>query len=781
MKIRTHFVVFIVLAILLISNSCDSKRQITEGQYLLRRNQVETTNTEIRKAQIRPFIRQQSNRRLLGLLPLNLFVYQLADRGRDTGIKRWFKNTIGEPPVIFNPILMESTRQQISMFLHGQGYFNSQVTAVFNPDLGLAKFQITGNRPYFVRNISYRIDDNNLATFVFADTAQSYIRINTQYSAEALESERQRISDNLRNKGFYRFSRDFIRFELDSALSMHKLDIAVVIENPVVDARPGASETRENYHRRYIIDRISIFPDFSPLTVPTGVFDTTYFTLDEALLTRPLEFIHSGKLTLKPKALAQQILLEPGSFFNSRDVELTYYNLSAMRNFRFINIQFADIPSVSGDTTDTAYGRLGADIQLVGLPANAFVIEAVGLNTAGMLGIAGNLSFSNRNFFGGAERLSMRLIGALEASASAFNNRETSPSPFNTLELGAELRLEIPRLLAPVSVGRLTGNTRPRTSINTGINYRHRPDYTRYIFNVSYGFEWSNNPQIRHLLHPLEISSIRIFNDSILLSRLPQDNPLILSRYKDHLTAGLRYSFVFNTQQIGRDVDFRYLRLNLETSGGLTNLIANVLDSPTDEDGKKTLFNIPYAQFIKADVDFRHYTFFNPNNSLVFRLMGGIGLPYGNSTVMPFVKSFFSGGANSIRAWRLYTLGPGSFSDTLGMRFDRYGDIKLEANIEHRFAIYRFLHGAVFADAGNVWFINENPQFKGGEFGLDTFLSEMAIGTGVGLRLDFNFFVVRLDAAFPLHNPALAPGERWLTSFPRLNQWNLNLGIGYPF
>lgn len=781
MKIRAHIVVYIVLSILLISNSCNSKRQIAEGQYLLRRNRIETTNTEIRKTQIRPFIRQQPNRRLLGLLPLNLFVYQLSDRGRDTGVRRWFKNTIGEPPVIFNPILMESTRQQIEMFMHGQGYFGSEVTAAFNPDLGHASYQLTGNRPYFVRNISYRIDDGNLAAFVFADSAQSYLHRNTQYSAEALESERQRISDNLRNHGFYRFSRDFIRFELDSALGMHKLDIAVVIENPAMVTGPGTSETRENYHRRYVIDRISIFPDFSPLTAQIGAFDTTYFALDKALLTKPLEFIHSGKLTMKPKALAQHILIEPGSFFNSRDVEQTYYNLSAMRNFRFINIQFADLPSDPGDTIGTTHGRLGANIQLARLPVNAFVIEAVGLNTAGMLGVAGNLSFSNRNFFGGAERMSLRLIGALEASASAFNNRDAGPTPFNTLELGAELRLEIPRLLAPVSVDRIARDTRPRTTINTGINYRHRPDYTRYIFNVSYGFEWTNNPRIRHSLHPVEISSIRIFNDSILLSRLPQGNPLILSRYKDHLTAGLRYSFTFNTQQIGRDVDFRYLRLNLETSGNITNLIANALGSPTDEDGKITLFNIPYAQFIKADVDFRHYTFLNPNNSLVFRLMGGIGLPYGNSTVMPFVKSFFSGGANSIRAWRLYTLGPGSFSDTLGVRFDRYGDIKLEANIEHRFAIYRFLHGAVFADAGNVWFINENPQFEGGEFRFDTFLSEIAIGTGVGLRLDFDFFVVRLDAAFPLHNPALPRGERWLTSFPRFNQWNLNLGIGYPF
>jgi len=775
------FIAFFLVTV--IHQSCSPAKRLTENQHLLRRTSINIENTEINREQLRPFVRQQPNRRFLGVVPLGLMVYQFANRERDSRLNSWIRNTLGEEPVIFNQTLLESSRLQMSMYMHGQGYFNASVVAKFDPSNGKARFSIIGNQPYYIRNIGYRIEDSALASFIYADTANALMKSGQRYSAEILDSERQRISDYLRNEGFFRFSREYIRFEIDSALQKHQLDIMVIIGNQALGVSPNLAATTlpNNFHNRYIIDRVNIYPDFSPLTALTSPLDTTIYALSDSADARKLTFIHRERLHINPRVLSQNILIKPGEIFRVRNVEQTYFNLGGLRNFRFINVQFVDLPTLAQDTLPNAPRRLGANIQLARQPSNAFAIEAVGLNTAGMLGIAGNLSFSNRNFLGGAENLSLRLLGALEASASAFGDRPAGVTPLNTAELGVELRLEVPRLLAPFPAGRVAMDARPRSSIITGVNYRHRPDYTRYIFNVSYGIEWSTNIRERHFLNPIEISSIRVLNDSVLLSRLPQNNPLILSRYKDHLTAGIRYSFIFNTQQIGRDVDFQYFRMNLETSGNLVNLLVRAIGTPTDADGKRTLFKIPYAQFIKADVDFRTYHFFSPNNSLVFRIMGGVGVPYGNSTVLPFIKSFFGGGANSVRAWRLYTLGPGSFSDNQGIRFDRYGDIKLEANLEHRFAIYRFLHGALFADAGNVWFLNNNPDFPGGEFRFDTFLSEIAIGTGVGLRFDFDFFVVRLDAAFPLHNPAHRPGERWLRRFPGLNLWNLNLGIGYPF
>ncbi|HSV87400.1 MAG TPA: BamA/TamA family outer membrane protein [Bacteroidales bacterium] len=776
---KFRFASFLLFVLALIS-SCSLQRGIPEGQYLLRSNKVLVKNTLIKTGQLKPFIRQQPNRQLIGIFPFNLHIYQLADRGRDNAVKRWMKNTIGEPPAIFNPVMMESTRRQFELYMQGKGYFDAQIEASFNSAQGRAIYHITGNTPYTIRNIEYRIADSVLAGIVFTDTSMSMISRGQQYDSELLQNERERVAHHLRNHGYFRFTRDFIFFEVDSALGTHQVDIDMIIDHPseITGLNEGTSDIAG--HRQYRIENVNIYPGFSPFRNPGEAFDTTRFFLERQGDTTFYRFIHQGPLRIRPRVLVQNIHLEPGQFFNGHNVEQTYYSLSGLRNFRFINIQFEEIPDHLQENKPNLTGLLNANIQLASMPANAFTIEAEGLNTAGNLGIGGNLVFSNRNIFGGAERLSLRLKGALEATATAARG-DANRLPFNTVELGAEASIDFPRILAPIPLERISKYARPRSNILTGINYRHRPDFTRYIFNISYGIEWSQNHQNRHLLHPLKTSFINIFNDSILLSRIPPNNPLILSRYKDHLTAGINYSFIFNSQQVGRDVDFVYFRGNIETAGNLLGLIAGAFDFPRNLDNKRTLFKIPYAQFIKTDFDLRYYRVFNPNNSLVFRFMAGIGVPFGNSEVLSFANSFYGGGANGLRAWRLYTVGPGAYRDTVDVRFDRFGDIKLEANIEHRFAIYRFFHGALFADAGNVWFINENPQFPGGEFAFNRFFNEIAIGAGLGLRFDFDFFVVRLDAAFRVHDPALSQGQRWLRSWPRFNKWNFNLGIGYPF
>ncbi|HSV77411.1 MAG TPA: BamA/TamA family outer membrane protein [Bacteroidales bacterium] len=771
---------YLLLFFFFILAGCSLQRGIPEGQFLLRRNKVHIENTHISRSQLNPFIRQQPNRRLLGFFPFNLHVYQLASRGRENAIKRWTRNTIGEPPVFFDPVLMESTRRQFELFMQGRGYFNAQIKATFHADKGQTEYSIIGGTPYTVRNITFSIADSILAGIVIADTSRSAIRSGQQYNSELLQNERERISQHLRDNGFFRFTRDFIFFEVDSALGSRQVDINLIINNPSEIAGQQEIVVPYGRHRQYKIEWVNIYPGFSPFRNPGETTDTTLYSTVKQGDTVNYRIIHQGPIRIRPKVLLENIQLEPGQLFKGQNVQQTYYSLSGLRNFRFINIQFSEFQRLESDTNPVDFGRLEANIQLAPLPANAFTIEAEGLNSAGNLGIAGNLVFSNRNFFGGAERLGIRLLGALEATATAARS-DANRMPFNTLELGAEASIDFPRVLSPFPLERLSNYARPRSSILTGINYRHRPDYTRYIFNISYGIEWSQNHFNRHLLHPIRISSIKIFNDSILLSRIPADNPLILSRYKDHLTAGINYSFIYNSQQVGRDVDFTYFRANFETAGNLLNLISRTLDAPLNQDGKRTIFRIPYAQFIKTDIDLRYYRVFNPNNSLVFRFMAGVGVPFGNSSVLPFVNSFYGGGANGLRAWRLYTVGPGAYSDVTDVRFDRYGDIKLEANIEHRFAIYRFFHGALFADAGNVWFINENPQFPGGEFSINRFLNEIAIGSGMGIRFDFDFFVLRLDAAFRVHDPAQITGQRWISRFPRFNQWNFNLGIGYPF
>jgi hypothetical protein len=388
--------------------------------------------------------------------------------------------------------------------------------------------------------------------------------------------------------------------------------------------------------------------------------------------------------------------------------------------------------------------------------------------------------FQNRNVFGGAEIFKLRLKVALEVTGES-GDEVFQRFPFNTLELGGEVGVDFPKLLLPFTIERLSRNARPKSSIIAGINFRQRPDYTRYLLNLTYGFEWNETPQKRHFIYPVEISSVRVYNDSILRANITDANPFILSRFRDHFILGLKYTYLYNTQQLGRPVDFVYLRTNFESAGNFMNLITNFVNLPIDDNGSHRIFNIPYSQFVKGDADYRYYRVFDENQSLVFRVMGGLGIPYGNVDVLPFIKSYFGGGANGIRAWRIYTLGPGSAPEPERARFDRYGDIKLEANVEYRFKIYSFWRGAFFVDAGNVWLLRENEQFPGGEFRISQLGNDIAIGGGLGIRMDFDFFILRIDAAAPLKDPAQKGRAQWLASWPAFGDFNFNLGIGYPF
>ena len=750
---------------------------------MLHRNRVELEGTTLGTNELRDLIRQKPNRRILGFYRFHLNVYQFADRGRETSIRRWMKNTIGEPPVLFDQTLAESTVRQFELFMHSKGYFNAEVDkeVEFRGRRAIVTYQVEGKTPYRIREINYHIPDPHLGQFVLADTAASVLRSGQRYDADRLQQERVRISRNLQDNGFHQFSREYVFFRVDSTLASRQLDVLIDISDPSV-VRPVTDDIPDSpRHKRFRINDIIIYPDYSPFRPASRFSDTTVYVSERNGEETRYTFLHNEPMRIRPRALVNNILVEQDGFFRISDVEQTYNYLSRLRNFRFINIQFSENPEPREGTPSDTLGFLDTRIQLTRSPANAFTVEAEGLNSSGNLGVAGNLVFHNRNVFRGAEIFNLRLKGALEATGDSGEDEVIQRFPFNTLEMGAEASIDIPKLLFPIPMERLSKTARPKSTILTGINYRQRPDYTRYILNASYGFEWSPGTMQRHYLFPLEVSSIKIYNDSLLQAKIPDGNPLILSRFRDHLIAGTKYSYVYSTQHLGRDVDFIYFRANLEAAGNLLYFAARQFDLPMDESGSRQLFNIPFAQYLRADGDFRYYRVFDRNNTVAFRLMGGVGLPYGNIDVMPFIKSFYGGGANGVRAWRIYSLGPGSYEDGQEARFDRYGDIKLEANAEYRFSIYRFWKGALFVDAGNVWFMKENPRFPGGEFRADRFYRDLAIGAGAGIRLDFDFFIVRVDAAFPIRDPALASGNRWISAWPVFSAWNFNLGIGYPF
>ncbi len=362
----------------------------------------------------------------------------------------------------------------------------------------------------------------------------------------------------------------------------------------------------------------------------------------------------------------------------------------------------------------------------------------------------------------------------------ASSNNVSSNSLFNTYETSLEAGLEFPRFLLPVRLENISQRLRPKTNIQLGINYQFRSDYDRTIARASFGYDWKETQFKRHTLNPIEINSVKINPDSIFSAYISQltDNR-VKYQYTNHLISALRYTFQYNNQDLSKTKSFSWLTFTYESSGNVLRLANILLKTPKNELNQYDVFNIPYAQYLRFELDLRRYILFNRQNSLVLRAYAGIGFAYGNSLALPFEKGFYAGGSNDIRGWRNRSLGPGAFSS--GSDIERIGDNKIEFNVESRFPLYKILKGAVFIDAGNIWLNKENADFAGGNFQLSKFIDEIAISAGIGLRFDFDYFIIRGDFALPMKNPSLPVNKRFNINFLKFNDIILNFGIGYPF
>jgi len=354
---------------------------------------------------------------------------------------------------------------------------------------------------------------------------------------------------------------------------------------------------------------------------------------------------------------------------------------------------------------------------------------------------------------------------------------------FNTIELGVSAGITFPQFLIPIKPELLSKKFKPRTTISIGYNYQHQQHYDRHISNINFGYSWMQSTKIKHVLNPVEISLVKVYTDAYFDSVMnaEQDNRL-KNQYTDHMVAGLKYTFSFSSQEISKLKDFIYIRANFETGGNLIYAFNKILNTPKPDSGGFKIFGLPYAQYVRPDIDFRYYNLYPNNFSLVYRFYGGIGIPYGNSTLLPFEKAFFAGGANGMRGWRMYTLGPGSYNNPGSSEtFNQIGDIQLEANAEYRFPIYGWIRGALFADVGNIWLLQDSKDLPGGKFTFPGFLTEFGVDAGFGIRLDFDFFIFRLDPAIPLYVPSYPTGDRWYFNKMQIKDIIWNFGIGYPF
>ncbi len=786
-NLTDRIILFLFLATFLLAG-CNITRTVGEGEFLLDKNSIslDKSKTALKDLNFSPddlsgIIQQKPNKRFLGIIRPGLWVNSFTAKGRQSKFKKWLNRKLGTEPVIFDPFMVDRSIDQMEQYLDNYGFFNSTVESqvITKNKKAKVKYNVFLARPYTIKNIFYKIQDTLLKDFVLLNKKDHLIGQDDIYNANRLDDNRYLITKYLRDNGYYYFVPEFIYYEVDSAFNKHQLDLYLNIEMYEVASDTNPTFIIKENHQQYFINQIFINPDFDPLKTDTSNMLVSQDPNPENGINRFLIY-YRDKLKIRPKAIRNSIFLEPGKLYSNASEKNTYQQLSSLPLFGYTSLEFK--PALANfPLTDTSRKYINCAINLARRPVQSFSIETEGTTSGGELGVAGNFVYQNLNIFRGGEVLTIKLSGGVEWQSGGRADDRVFLF-FNTFETGLEASVDFPKFLLPISQDRIPKKLRPRTTVKTGVNYQNRPDYERYITNLSFGYNWRAKEFVSHSLIPVEINSVSIFPDSAFISKIDELNdPRLKNQYTDHFIMALKYSYIFNNQQRNIVKNFTFFRWNIETAGNLIGLIKNLSGATENEEGVLTVANIPYSQYVRTNIDFRYYFAFDEDKTFVYRNVFGIGLPYGNSADLPFEKGFYAGGASDIRGWRYRSLGPGSFRDTSGAYFERMGDITLQANLEYRFPIYRFFKGAVFADFGNIWLLNESTTFPGGKFEFDKFLGEIAIDGGLGIRLDFNFFIFRVDAATAIKNPSYPSDDRWRLNSLQLKNVIWNFGIGYPF
>lgn len=751
---------------------CSTTRFVPEGDYLINKVVIDTDNRGVDRDELKSYVRQRENTRILGFFRFHLWLYNLSPRDKED---HWLKRT-GEPPQIYNSGLADQSTEQLRQYLHNKGYYRASI--VHTPNLSDSRrkaelnYTITTGEVYRIGDVEYEIPHAGLQEQFIADYKPVTMQYGNRFDLDELDRERDRIVAFFRNRGYYYFSKPMVNLVADTLSQSGWAHLSLNISVPAEASRDSSRILRQYGVNRFVWNLLpgtQSGGDTPILTVDTLEADNNTFLFHEGIHYHPKLFTRLNRMSI------------PWHYALDKTSD-TFNALNRLRQFRFINIYFQE-GSQEGDTA-----TLTSFIDLAPLSRQSTSFDLEGTNTSGNFGIAGNLNHMHRNLFKGAEILELKLKGAMERQQAIVSNQSLD---FNTREFGLEANLSVPRLIGPGNLSSSLSSTFPRTLFTVAYNFQQRPDYTRTITSVRFGYEWMHQGSFRHNLNIADFSMVNLSRfDPDFLNAI--QDLYIKSSFTDHLILASNYSLIYNTQQLRSRSNYSYIRFSLESSGNLLHLAAKLagarLYTEPDTTGLPPqsyykLLDSRYAQYVKTDIEFRRGIMIDRFNAVVGRAFFGIGVPYGNFDVLPFEKKYFTGGANGIRAWQVRSLGPGTYQAPPFSYPNQSGDLKIEANLEYRFRLIRFLESTLFLDGGNIWAINENDNRPGARFRLGTFYRQFALGTGTGLRFDFDYFVFRLDVGMKMRDPAQQAHNGWIVGARRLtgDDFNFSFAIGYPF
>lgn len=761
-------VAYLCICLLLLA-SCSVTKFVPENEYLLNDvNIISNTNPEMAK-KAHSYVRQQPNAKWFSLVKLPLYTYSLSGKDTTVWVNR-FLQKIGEPPVIYSPKLAEQTRANIEQMLRNEGYLHATVD--LEREYGKkhrlnAIYYLHERERYTISSFALETQDSALAKVLAEDADASLLRPGMPFSVDKLEAERKRITTMLKDKGYYRFQKDYITFVADTAQHSTKVNVKMYIAM----FRQGANKTPVN-HKIYKFNNISFVSDAG-----LRLSDNALKACD-SLNYSGYDILYNNKMFLRPKKLVNNTFIEPGGVYSQSKVDRTYNSFAQLSALRYTTLRMVEHPDTS---------LLDCYIMFERSKRRSVSFDLEGTNTAGDFGVASSVTFSDKNLFKGSELLSLRVFGAYEAISGL-----SGYSGDRYFEYGAELSL---RLfgglfsdLTPINRNLLTSST----LFSIKYNSQERPEFERRLLSGAWSYIWSKSPQSMSKVDLLDVNYIYVpwISETFkkeYLDNISSRNSILKYNYENLLITKLGYSYSYSSANIRdrkqKPVIFS-IRTNVESSGNILRAANALFGGHSNADGQYKFLDIAYAQYVKGDFDFTTYMNFDERNSLVFHLGLGVAYPYGNSRILPFEKRYFSGGANSMRGWSVRGLGPGRYrsSDSNINFINQSGDIKFDCNLEFRSHLFWKLHSALFVDAGNIWTLREYKEQPGGQFDIKSFHKEIAFSYGLGLRFELDLFVFRLDGAMKAVNPAFSGKEKYPLIAPDFGRdFTLHFAIGYPF
>ena len=737
-EMRIKFIILAAATLLLAA--CSETKYVPEDEYLLNRVLVrsDVKSRDINTAELKQFVRQQGNARWFSTVKIPLYTYSLS--GRDT--TKWLNRTlraIGEAPVIFDSTQTRQSLENILLQVRNKGFLQAQGNVLYKTRERKINtlYMLHPGKAYTIRNVSYDIQDSAIAAILQMNQVKNQgLQRGMTFNVDNLDAERKRITTLLTNQGYFRFNKENITYRADSVAGTTDVDLTLVLH------RFRNNQVQDAPHSQYTVNQVRFLSG----------------NADDSL-------IH-----LRPKVLNNNTFIRAGQLYSSRDLQSTYNHFARLGAVRYTNIAYREHP----DTT-----LLDCDISISTNKPSTLSFQPEGTNTAGDLGAAASLTYLNRNLFRGSETFSIELRGAYEA-ISGLEGYSNS----NFLEYSVQAKLSFPRFIAPFLSQSFRRRINATSEVSLLYDLQNRPEFLRRVFSVGWRYNWNDpNHHDRYQIDLLDLNFISMpwisetFEKEYLLD-VAQRNALLLYNYQDLFIMRTGFRYAYNNGNYA-------IKTNIETSGNLLSLMAHTMGFHKNNDGNYTFLDVAFAQYVKGDFDFTRNFKLDYANQLVFHLGLGIAYPYGNSDVLPFEKTYFSGGANSLRGWSVRSIGPGSFANENGQYnfLMHTGDLKLDVNLEYRAHLFWKLGGALFVDAGNIWNIRDYENQPGGQFRLSKFMQQLAVSYGLGFRFNFDYFILRFDMGMKAVNPVYETRrEHFPIVYPKLSHdFAFHLAVGLPF